>query len=669
MVMRGKVGNSQHFPTNLHILLDEAEKQGHGHIVSWCAQGQSFKIHDQDALVPLLAKYFRQTKFKSFLRQLQSYGFHRTTRGVDKGVVSHPYFVRGRRSLCFRMTRKPSGAAAAEAMTRQIANKSGHNRVLPGNAIIPLRDNALRKTQSAPIDFHSHSANFQAGAYANVADMKNATFASAPGAPMGEIGPNYLLQKNSFRADHVPSLLKPTRMRSQSTTALASHASNINHKLRRSSDPIVSLSSAQRQSLQECARQSLQECAQVDYRSSQSERRSPNNGFLLSIQETTSIPMQVASSQSQQVNFKNHQQQVSLQPLQKPLQHQGHMYQQVIQVQQAQNTNQVHIQQMHSYQPVQASQHQVSVQYSAQHDQQQLPQHQLSYTHYEVKPQQQAKPQESSKLYSEQEVAQQIKLAQADMQKNYQQQLNKQQGNNNSRQNQPMVHEEKSCMEQQFQVPLTAKSSDKCATSPVTSSLPHPHKTSTMLASNNFELTFSTSEFSNTMGNQGANAPYNTATFSVPSLGGATANALKMGMVMPPTPRAAMNAYKNNSVDLKPIEIHNMQSTHHSLPNLELNQQANDQPIEPAPADIEDNHWESIDQGTMDTLFQSGHEDFDVPTDDVGVELDYFMNHNAQDVSAPPEVESSCMESLANIQHNHHSNPVPAFGNQFERRQ
>eukprot|EP00536_Pseudo-nitzschia_multiseries_P003290 jgi/Psemu1/185480/e_gw1.49.28.1 len=105
MVSRGKVGNSQHFPTNLHILLDEAEKGNYCHIVSWYSQGRAFKIHDQEALVPLLAKYFRQTKFKSFLRQLQSYSFHRTTRGCDKGVVSHPLFVRGRRSLCFGMSR------------------------------------------------------------------------------------------------------------------------------------------------------------------------------------------------------------------------------------------------------------------------------------------------------------------------------------------------------------------------------------------------------------------------------------------------------------------------------------------------------------------------------------------------------------------------------------
>jgi hypothetical protein len=114
-VPRGKVGNSQHFPTNLHVLLDEAEKGNHSHIVSWCSQGHAFKIHDNDALVPLLAKYFRQTKFKSFLRQLQSYDFHRIARGSDKGVVSHPLFVRGRRSLCFRMSRKPTGSLASQS--------------------------------------------------------------------------------------------------------------------------------------------------------------------------------------------------------------------------------------------------------------------------------------------------------------------------------------------------------------------------------------------------------------------------------------------------------------------------------------------------------------------------------------------------------------------------
>ena len=174
-VPRGKVGNSQHFPTNLHVLLDEAEKGNHSHIVSWCSQGHAFKIHDNDALLPLLAKYFRQTKFKSFLRQLQSYGFHRNARGYDKGVVSHPLFVRGRRSLSFQMSRKPKGSsssqssgvsplyhsppqpsspASASAMPLTSVSAmelhSTNSRAVLSNNIMPLR-----KYNSAPVLFTS----------------------------------------------------------------------------------------------------------------------------------------------------------------------------------------------------------------------------------------------------------------------------------------------------------------------------------------------------------------------------------------------------------------------------------------------------------------------------------------------------------------------------------
>ena len=113
----GKACYSQHFPTNLHILLNEAEKQGHKHIVLWWEQGLSFKIHDQDALVPLLGKYFCMTKFEPFLRELESYGFHR--KGV-KGGFFHPYFKRERPSLRFQMTRKQSGAAAAESVVNSL---------------------------------------------------------------------------------------------------------------------------------------------------------------------------------------------------------------------------------------------------------------------------------------------------------------------------------------------------------------------------------------------------------------------------------------------------------------------------------------------------------------------------------------------------------------------
>lgn len=100
---------STQFPFRLHNMLDDAERSGHGHIVSWCAGGDCFKIHKPGQLINVLQKYFRQSKFKSFLRQLQGYNFKRVTRGKDQGVVSHPLFLRGRRSVSTLMRRKRVG--------------------------------------------------------------------------------------------------------------------------------------------------------------------------------------------------------------------------------------------------------------------------------------------------------------------------------------------------------------------------------------------------------------------------------------------------------------------------------------------------------------------------------------------------------------------------------
>jgi len=100
---------STQFPFRLHNMLDDAERSAHAHIVSWCPSGDSFKIHKPNLLINVLQKYFRQSKFKSFLRQLQGYNFKRITRGKDQGVVSHPLFLRGRRSVSTLMRRKRVG--------------------------------------------------------------------------------------------------------------------------------------------------------------------------------------------------------------------------------------------------------------------------------------------------------------------------------------------------------------------------------------------------------------------------------------------------------------------------------------------------------------------------------------------------------------------------------
>lgn len=95
------------FPWKLHTLLEEAEREGFTNIVSWVQDGTAFKVHDSDAFVNrIMPNFFDQSKYESFRRQLNLYGFTRITRGANKGYISHPCFIKNNRSMCKRITRK-----------------------------------------------------------------------------------------------------------------------------------------------------------------------------------------------------------------------------------------------------------------------------------------------------------------------------------------------------------------------------------------------------------------------------------------------------------------------------------------------------------------------------------------------------------------------------------
>ena len=96
------------FPQRLYDMLEQAEERGYDHVFSWMPDGKSFKIHLNGAGDPesekiivkvLKSNNFHQTKFRSFLRQLNQYGFERTHRGPRKGECRHDFFVRGCRDL------------------------------------------------------------------------------------------------------------------------------------------------------------------------------------------------------------------------------------------------------------------------------------------------------------------------------------------------------------------------------------------------------------------------------------------------------------------------------------------------------------------------------------------------------------------------------------------
>ena len=106
------------FPWKLHEMLDAAEERKFTSVVSWLPDSKSFKVHDKETFVSLIMpQFFEQTKYKSFQRQLNMWGFERILDGPGKAGYEHPagYFVRGEASLCTRMTRhkKKSKAKAS----------------------------------------------------------------------------------------------------------------------------------------------------------------------------------------------------------------------------------------------------------------------------------------------------------------------------------------------------------------------------------------------------------------------------------------------------------------------------------------------------------------------------------------------------------------------------
>lgn len=100
-------------------MLLQIELDGNTSIVSWLPNGKAFKVHNKAAFSEnLMPTYFKTNKYKSFHRNLNLWGFESIVSGPNKGVIFHPWFVRGQPSLCHQMSRKHSLSAPREAERR-----------------------------------------------------------------------------------------------------------------------------------------------------------------------------------------------------------------------------------------------------------------------------------------------------------------------------------------------------------------------------------------------------------------------------------------------------------------------------------------------------------------------------------------------------------------------
>jgi hypothetical protein len=97
------------FPWRLHDMLGEAERKGFENAVSWQPCGRAFRVHDTKVFAEfIMPRYFNQTQYKSFQRQLNIYGFRRVTTDAgssSKGGYTHDLFIRGKPDICRFMVR------------------------------------------------------------------------------------------------------------------------------------------------------------------------------------------------------------------------------------------------------------------------------------------------------------------------------------------------------------------------------------------------------------------------------------------------------------------------------------------------------------------------------------------------------------------------------------
>lgn len=103
---RTRGGVTEPFPEKLHRMLQEVEAEGKTDIVSFFSHGRAFAVHDMERFVEeIMPRFFKQSKWNSFARQLNLYGFQRLLTGPDAGGYYHELFLKGRPSLAVHMRR------------------------------------------------------------------------------------------------------------------------------------------------------------------------------------------------------------------------------------------------------------------------------------------------------------------------------------------------------------------------------------------------------------------------------------------------------------------------------------------------------------------------------------------------------------------------------------
>lgn len=89
-------------------------------VIAWLPHGKGFIIYKKKKFASdVLPNHFKQSKYTSFTRKLNRWGFTRVTRGPETGAYYHKFFQRGDVRLCMQMSCQASKGTAQAAASQQ----------------------------------------------------------------------------------------------------------------------------------------------------------------------------------------------------------------------------------------------------------------------------------------------------------------------------------------------------------------------------------------------------------------------------------------------------------------------------------------------------------------------------------------------------------------------
>jgi hypothetical protein len=151
------------FPFQLHELLSEASELGLDDIITWQPLGDSFIILKPNEFAQkIMPKVFRQTKFSSFKRQLNAYGFLRApTESLDLIVYSNAEFRRDQPEACGQILRRRPGPGPLQPSEPPEPTTSKHRLCISVNQLQLDEDDDDDHDEQSPNQYNSHNLNHE----------------------------------------------------------------------------------------------------------------------------------------------------------------------------------------------------------------------------------------------------------------------------------------------------------------------------------------------------------------------------------------------------------------------------------------------------------------------------------------------------------------------------